>query len=355
MAEDDDDSQKTEEPSEKRLRDALEKGQVIHSKELTNFVVLLVSTICIVALLSFAAKKVTIFSSVILENADQFSFNSHVLYKFSLKIVLFISALLIVPYIFILFAAIIANFIQSGTFVISLEPIKPKFSKISIVGGLKRLFSMGSILEFFKGVVKMIIVAAALYFAISPYFSKITDLYLLDVGAVIKLIMKLIMIILIISCIILFFIGALDYFYQRFMYYKNLRMSKQEVKEEYKQLEGSPEIKSKLKQLRSQRAKQRMMQAIPDADVVITNPTHFSVALKYDPSTMRAPKLIGKGQDFIALAIRKLATEKNIPIVENPPLARGLYQNIEIDQEITIEYYKAVAEVINYVYKLKNK
>jgi flagellar biosynthetic protein FlhB len=150
-------------------------------------------------------------------------------------------------------------------------------------------------------------------------------------------------------------IAILDFLYQRFEYLKNLRMSKQDIKDEFKQSEGSPEIKAKLRQMRMERARKRMMAAVPTADVVITNPTHFAVALKYDTAKHAAPHVVAKGQDNVALNIRKLAEENNIPIVQNPPLARALYETTDLDEQVPEEHFKAVAEVIAYVYKLKGK
>jgi flagellar biosynthetic protein FlhB len=156
-------------------------------------------------------------------------------------------------------------------------------------------------------------------------------------------------------CAAMFFIAILDVLYQRFEHIKSLRMTKQEIKDEYKQQEGDPHIKQRLRQLRAERARNRMMAAIPTSDVVVTNPTHYAVALKYDNASMQAPKVVAKGIDYMALNIRRIAEENDITIVENPPLARALYAAVEIDREIPFEHYKAVAEVISYVYKLKGK
>jgi flagellar biosynthesis protein FlhB len=156
-------------------------------------------------------------------------------------------------------------------------------------------------------------------------------------------------------CIAMFVIAGGDYLYQRYEFIKGLKMTKQEVKDEYRQQEGDPKIKQKIRQLRMERANKRMMSAVPTSDVIITNPTHYSIALKYDGDKMQAPKIVAKGQDLIAMKIREVAKENNIPLVENPPLAQALYANVEIDQEIPIEHYKAVAEIISYVYRLKGK
>ena len=154
---------------------------------------------------------------------------------------------------------------------------------------------------------------------------------------------------------VLFFLAILDYMFQRFEFMKNMRMSTQDIKEEYKQTEGDPQVKGRLRQLREQKARQRMMQAVPDADVIITNPTHYAVALKYNSAAMDAPTMVAKGVDLIARKIREVAAENDVPIVENAVLARALHASMEIDQTIPREHYKAVAEVISYVFKLKRK
>jgi flagellar biosynthetic protein FlhB len=157
------------------------------------------------------------------------------------------------------------------------------------------------------------------------------------------------------AAIVMAVLAVLDLIYERLKYRQNLRMSRQDIRDEYKQTEGSPEIKSKLRELRQERARNRMMQAVPEADVVITNPTHFAIALAYNMERMAAPKVVAKGQDFVALKIREIAEENEIPIVENPPLAQALYRSADIDEEIPLEHYQAVADVIRYVYALKNK
>jgi flagellar biosynthetic protein FlhB len=160
---------------------------------------------------------------------------------------------------------------------------------------------------------------------------------------------------LIAACIILFMLSIFDYFYQRFIFMKQMRMTKQETKDEYKQQEGDPHIKGKLRQIRRDKARKRMMAAVPQADVIVTNPTHYAVALKYDSTTMPAPKVLAKGTDAVALRIREMAEKHKIPVMRNPPLARVLYDTTEIDEEIPVEHYQAVAKIIGYVYKLKGK
>ena len=353
MAESEDESQKTEEPSEKRLRDAIEKGQVIFSKELNSFLLFVMITLIVVGFIPFLLPKIHYFLKNIIEDAAYFSIERVNLGDFASVIVKKILLFLALPFSLIVIIVILSSFMQMGTFVLSTDPISPKLSNLSLMKGLKRLFSLKSLIEFFKGIIKIIIVGGAIYFVIRPYIGTLSNIYLNNIDTIISILFNLIKKIFIVTSIILAFVAVMDYLYQRYEYYQSLRMTKQEVKEEYKQQEGSPEIKAKLKKIRSDRSRRRMMQEVPKSDVVITNPTHYSVALKYDAKEMRAPILVAKGQDIIALKIREVARDNKIPIVENPILSRALYANVEVGQEIPVEYYKAVAEVISYVYSIK--
>ena len=210
-------------------------------------------------------------------------------------------------------------------------------------------------MEFLKGLVKIGIVSWVVVIAVSPQLPNVYQSHMLDTLGILALLSQILTRMLIGVCIALFFIAVLDYLYQRLMFYKQLRMTRHEVKEEMKQTEGNPEIKAKLRSIRMNRARKRMMAAVPQADVVITNPTHFSIALRYDPATMQAPIVVAKGIDEIALIIREVAKEHDIPLFENPPLARALFDSAEIDKEIPVAHYQAVAEVISYVFNLKKK
>jgi flagellar biosynthetic protein FlhB len=221
--------------------------------------------------------------------------------------------------------------------------------------GFGRLFSMKSIVEFIKGLLKISAIGFIGYIMVEPYMASIE--HSINIPTLDILIeTQSLAIRMMIGILIAFFIIAMaDFLYQRWEFMKQMRMTKQEVKDEYKQTEGDPFIKGKLKQLRMEKARQRMMQNVPKADVIITNPTHFSIALKYDTEISDAPIVIAKGVDEVAFRIRELAKEHDIIIFENPPLARSLYDTVEIDDPIPIEFYKAVAEIISFVYKKKGK
>lgn len=353
MAEEEDQSQKTEDPTPRRLEEALKKGQVINSREVTNFLVFL----ALLAITWQVIPKICYHSYIELKKyikePEGFGITENslpLLYKDAMSDFLKLG---IVPCIIVIIMAIFSNFIQNGKFNYSLEPLIPKLEKISILKGAKRLFSMKSIIELIKGIAKIIVVGVVGYFTISSSLSRIKTIYDYEIISILKFLHSLATDLVISAAIILFFIAIADYLYQRFEYYKNLRMSRHDIKEEFKETEGNPEVKSKLKSLRAERSKTRMMSRVPEATVVITNPTHYAVALKYEYGNMAAPVVIAKGIDKVALKIKEVAKENNVAVVENPPLARELYRSVEIDEEIPLELYKAVAEIISYVYNLQ--
>ena len=289
-----------------------------------------------------------------LSDADSLPTDSARLGELLLKVMFSGLGIISGPLIGAIVAALAASFLQNG-FVLSSEPIMPQFSRISPLAGLKRMFSMRSVVELLKGVIKIIIVGYVAFVAVYPELTHIKQLPNSNTEGLLVFLAMLAARMTVGVAIAMFFIALFDLLYQRFQYIKSLRMSRQEIRDEYKQSEGDPMIKQRLRRLRQERANKRMMAEVPKADVIITNPTHFSIALKYDQATMKAPQVIAKGQDNIALKIREVAKENNIPIVENPPLARALFASAEIDQEIPFAHYEAVAKVISYVYQLKGK
>jgi flagellar biosynthetic protein FlhB len=357
MAEEDDsdDSQKTEEPTERRLAEAFRKGKVIYSREITNFLMILSITLIISWLSTPMMHDTTVFLSYYIEHAYQLPLNEGNLGRILSNTIWNSIAIIIIPLLITMLASLISSFLQNGKITFSAETIMPDFKRISLIKGLGRLFSSHSVIELFKAVIRMVLIAVALYFTIEPSIKHLAGLYDYSIADILGFTLDLAIKMMITVCVIMALLAALDYLYQRYQFYKNLRMTKYEVKQEYRESEGNPEVKAKIRAIRNERARKRMMAAVPSADVVITNPTHFSVALKYETGKMRAPKLIAKGQDLVALRIREIAKEHGIHIVENPPLARALYSSVNLDEEIPVEHYKAVAEIISYVYKLKGK
>lgn len=356
MAENDqtDDSQKTEEPTPKKLEEARKRGQVALSREVNNWVMLCAATILIVTLAATMLSDLKDMMSVYIEHAHdlpQAPGGMEEVLGGALKKTLLIMML---PLLLLLAAAFFGPFLQIGP-LFAPEVIKPDISKISLIKGFGRLFSMRSIVEFVKGIMKITIIAVVAVIIIYPYFGTLEHMIDMPVPMVMEELQFLTIRMMIGILIILAVIAGLDLIYQRYEYNKNMRMSRQEIKDEYKQSEGDPHVKARLRQLRTERARQRMMQAVPDADVVITNPTHYSIALKYNPDESPAPIVIAKGIDEVALRIREIAKENDIVLYENKPLARALYDVVEIDEIIPTEHFKAVAEIISYVFKLKGK
>jgi flagellar biosynthetic protein FlhB len=233
--------------------------------------------------------------------------------------------------------------------------IAPQLQKISLINGVGRLFSMRTVVEFLKGLAKLVAVAAV---AFGLVFSAMNDIELISsfsLGQILDRIQLVAILLTAGTAAVMTVVAALDYAFQRRSFIKQMRMTKQEVRDEHKQAEGDPQIKARIRRLRMERAQKRMMAAVPEADVVITNPTHFAVALAYEMETMSAPRLVAKGADVLAQRIREIAEENQVPLVENPPLARALYASVELDQEIPPEHYQAVAQVIGYVMRLKGE
>jgi len=354
MADEQDDSQKTEEPTRKRLEDAVERGQVITSRETNSFFLLLAFTLLFSWVAPGLFRKTQLSMAAFIEHPETFATDQKGLATLLIDILQTCGSILLVPLVTFVSAVLIANIIQNR-FVFSLEPIVPKLEKISFMKGIERLFSMRGLTEFIKSIIKVVLVGVVAYYAVSPYFVHLKQLPDIGVSGVLAYLALTAKRMLIGICIVMFLIAVIDYLYQRYEYIKGLRMSKQELRDEYKQQEGDPQVKQRLRQIRMERARKRMMSAVPTADVIVTNPTHYSIALKYDADSMRAPKVVAKGLDNIALRIREVAKEHNIPLFENPPLAQALYATVDIDKEIPTEHYKAVAEVITYVYRLRGK
>jgi flagellar biosynthesis protein FlhB len=256
------------------------------------------------------------------------------------------------PVLAILIAAALAgNFVQHRL-LWTLQPLIPQLARISPLAGAKRLFSKQAAIGLGKGFAKLTVVGAVMYLVAAPEFNRVLSFAGGDLMQAMSAAMTLVLRLLIGVCSVMVLVAALDWLWTYHSWYERQRMSVREIREEYKQTEGDPTVKAKLRQIRVARMRKRMMTEVPKATVIITNPTHFAVALKYE-SGMNAPVCVAKGMDLIARRIRELAQEHRIPVVENPPLARALHQSVEIDEEIPAEHYKAVAEVIGYVLRLR--
>lgn len=349
-----DQDQKTEEATGKRLADAREQGQVPISQEIRTLTMLLGGMVIIMLVAPFLGRQLMGALSTYFSAADQLSLGDgsarrafmDTLWKIGPGLLL-LAAVLIV-------CAVAGTMLQTGLFASS-QLLELKWDRVNPLGGWKRLFSTTSLVEFLKGSIKISIVGIIVYLVVRPFFRGIELMNGMEPALQIEVIRQAVKKILIAVITSFGFIAASDFIFQRFKYFRGLRMTKQEVKEENKQMEGDPMIKARLRALRMERARRRMMSKVKDANVVITNPTHFAIALQYEAGKMSAPMVVAKGQDMIALKIRELAAEHDVPLVENPPLARALYKSCDLDEAIPVEHYQAVAEIIGYVMRLKQR
>ncbi len=354
MADEQDQEQKTEQPTQKRVEEAHQKGNVPMSRELGSFLLLGVLALTVAWFAPGIFKNMQVLLLPFIANPDTLSTDPASLGTLLFHVSFGGLAIIAGPLIGCMVVAVAASVLQNG-FILTSEPIMPKLERISPMAGMKRLFSIRSVVEFLKSLLKIIIVGWVAFIAVYPEMVHIRQLPNSTTEAMLVYLAALALRLIIGVTVAMFFIAIFDILFQRFQHTKSLRMSRQEIRDEHKQSEGDPAIKQRLRQLRQERARKRMMAAVPEADVVITNPTHFAIALKYDNETMNAPTVIAKGQDIIALKIREIAEENKIPIVENPPLAQALFKSAEIDEEIPATHYEAVAKIISYVYKLKGK
>ena len=353
MAEENDDSEKTEEPTQKRLDDAHEKGDVAKSQEVSAWFSMLGTGLVVAVLGSYVAQGVALNLRGFFEHAHHLTVDGEALLQLWSKVGLAMLWILVLPMLALLAMAVFGNIVQHR-FVFSAEPIKPKFSKVSPLSGFKRLFSMQSLINFIKGLVKIALMAVLMFVIIYPQRDKLDLIIGLEPVELLPFIQGLALQLIIGVIAVMTVIAIADYMYQRNKWHEKQKMSMREIKEEFKQQEGDPMVKAKLRQVRMERSRKRMMAAVPEASVVLTNPTHYSVALKYEAG-MGAPICVAKGVDETALRIREVAKDHDVPIVRNPPLTRALYATVEIDDEVPEEHYKAVAEVIGYIMKLKNR
>ncbi|MDP6431590.1 MAG: flagellar biosynthesis protein FlhB [SAR324 cluster bacterium] len=347
--------EKTEAPTEKKRRESREEGQVAFSKELPSAALLagiLLTLIATSPLILDAFREMTtqIFREI--SKTDELSIGS--LYDLSGEI---FSTLLpaFAPFAaIIVLVGILASVLQVGV-QITLKAIAPKFNKISPLTGLKRLFSTQSLADFLKSMAKLIIVGIVGYIT---YMDKITELNGLSVATPEAILEYNFTVVAEVSgkiVLALVAIAIFDYLYQRWHHEKQLMMTKQEVKEETKQTEGDPQLKARIRQIQREMSNARMMQEVPKADALIVNPTHFSVAILYDRDVMEAPEVTAKGTDHMALRMRTAARENSVPILERPELARDLYANVEIGETIPERFYKAIAEILAFVYRLRRR
>ena len=351
MAGDSDDTERTEDPTQKKLEDALQRGDVAKSQEVSTWFVIAGATLVLISFSGPMGKGITATLAGLIGNSHQFSADGHGLIALSGKLGVEVIAMIAIPLLLLALAALAGNVIQHRL-VWSAESLKPKFSKISPLAGLKRQFSKVALVNFAKGLAKLGLIGGVMAYLLWPERDRLESIVTTDIATILPLTQTLSVQMLGYVVALLAFIAAADFFFQYRQWYERQKMSLQEVKDEYKQTDGDPMIKGKIRRLREERMKKRMMAAVPKATVIITNPTHYAIALKYEKGD-NAPLCVAKGVDAVALRIREVAGAHNIPVIENPPLARALHATVAVDQEIPPEHYKAVAEVIGYVMKLR--
>jgi flagellar biosynthetic protein FlhB len=346
-----DTSDKTEDPTQKRLDDAIKRGDVVKSQEVSTWFVIAGATLVLIAFSGGMGGNLTTMMRGLIANAHDIPMDGPALPHLFEKVGSELIAALAIPFLLLMLAALGGNLIQHRL-VWSFETIMPKLSKISPAAGAKRLFSMQALANLAKGLAKLIVVGGVLTTVMWPQRERMQSLVWTDLNSVLPLAKTMALKLMGTVVAIMAIVAAGDYLFQYRQWHERQKMSLQEIKEEFKQTEGDPKIRGKMRQMRQSRMRKRMIAAVPKAAVVITNPTHYSIALQYERG-MAAPVCVAKGVDALAMKIREVANEHRVPIVENPPLARALHATVEVDQAIPPEHYKAVAEVIGYVMKLR--
>ena len=346
--------EKTEKATPKKKQESRKKGQVAKSQDVNTAFILLFVFLIFWFIGSFAVEQMF--------SIAQFTFQEYLLMEltesnvrtmfvdFTVQAVLIVAPIMLVA----MLAAVFSNYLQVGV-LFAPEAIKMKLEKLDPIKGFKRIFSVRALVEFLKSMLKITLVGLVTFSVLWIFMDEILKLSLYSVGEGVRLVGNLMVMMGLAVAFLLLFLSVLDYMYQKYDHEKNIKMSKQDLKEEYKKTEGDPLIKSKIKEKQKQMAMSRMMQEVPKADVVITNPTHYAVALKYNDQDMNAPVVIARGVDFIALKIINVAKNNEVITVENRPLARALYSQAEIGDQVPEDLFRVVAEVLAYVYRIQKK
>jgi flagellar biosynthetic protein FlhB len=345
------DQDKTEAPTPKKRADAREKGQLPNSRELTSVVILLTALGVFYFGGGWMFGRLTDFMRVTFGSAGSFEFKIATLSAYVWSV--FGSAITILAPVMgaLMFAGVVGNVSQNG-FLLTTETLTPKFSKLNPLSGLKRLFSLKSLTELIKSVLKLLIVGTVSFLVVRKEMDAFPGLINLAVMDILNFIAQVAFKTMLYISLVMILMAIADVAYQRWQHEKDLRMTKQEVKDEAKQQQGDPAVKARIRAVQREMARQRMMAAVPEATVVITNPTRLAIALKFEQD-LPAPVVLAKGAGHVAAKIRAIATENQVPIVEQKPLARSLYKLVEVGDYIPAELYRAVAEVLAYVYRLK--
>ncbi|MGZ4133586.1 MAG: flagellar biosynthesis protein FlhB [Tumebacillaceae bacterium] len=346
--------EKTEKATPRKRDDARQKGQVAKSQEFGQVATLFAGVLTLKLLSgTYFSQMLDLFQKQ-LTNGLSYDLTQKSLIPLFMQVCMILMKLILPVAGVILVVGVFASYMQVGT-LFTLKPLMPDLSKINPLQGFKRIFSLRTVVELIKSLLKMALISYLIYSSLMGDWERVSQLGQMSPGDMVTVVGGLVYSIFWKVGLGMFAIALFDFLYQRFDFEKSLRMSKQEIKEEYKQSEGSPEVKGKIKERQRAMAMRRMMASVPQADVVITNPTHFAIALKYDPDKMESPQVIAKGIDEVAQRIKKVAKDNNVVMVENRPLAQTLYKTVEIGEGIPGDLFQAVAEVLAYVYRLKGK
>jgi flagellar biosynthetic protein FlhB len=352
MAEEERDaSERTEDPSPRRLEEAIRRGDVAKSPEVNTWFMIAGGALMIMLFAVPTATRLQATFRGLLARSYQIPTDGPALTELMKTLAMDVVATFGIPLVLLTIAALAGNVVQHRL-VFSIEPIRPQLSRISPLAGAARLLSRQALVNFIKGLAKLCLVGAIMTALLWPQRHFLSGLITYDPGAILPFTRSVVLQMLGAVVAILAIVATADYLFQYRQWFERHKMSLRELKEEFRQTDGDPVVKGKLRQLRMARMRKRMMSAVPKASVVITNPTHFAVALKYERG-MNAPVCVAKGVDLIARKIREVAEANDVPVVENPPLARALHGTVEIDQEIPPEHYRAVAEIIGYIMRLR--
>lgn len=344
--------EKTEKPTTKKLSDARKKGQLARSKDLNGVFLLLAAGVAayLSAVLIYDQFRAILTSlwGHGFNLAHESVFTQESFQQITLKLFVMVAPVLLA----VTGSSVLTNVLQNRGLLFAAEAIKPKFSRLNPLKGLQQLFSVRSLVEVVKSVLKLLVVGSVVYLVVRNNQDLFLPMVRQEPSEILSTLGHLALKMLLMVCVIMVVVSLGDYAFQKWQHQKDLKMSKQEVKEEYKQVEGDPFIKSRIRSIQRALAKKRMMSKIPDATVVITNPTHYAVALQYERG-MSAPKVVAKGVDHLALRIREAARRHKVPVIQNPPLARALYKQVKLEGTIPLNLYKAVAQVIAHIYQQK--
>ncbi|MUV06504.1 flagellar biosynthesis protein FlhB [Planococcaceae bacterium Storch 2/2-2] len=347
--------EKTEKATPKKREDSRKKGQVLKSQDVTSALVILSVFLFLFFGASFMRDRFfNFFTYSFTELVPMGQVDAESVMLIFIQVLTQMAIILLPIFAVSVIASIGSNLMQFG-FLFTTESMKFDLKKIDPIKGIKRIVSVRAIVELMKSLLKISFIGSVTAFIVSANLEKVLGLAFKTPAETLIVVGQLVALMGIVAAFVLLFISILDYFYQKYDYEKNLRMSKQDIKDEYKNMEGDPLIKSRIKQTQREMAMRRMMSEVPDADVVITNPTHYAIALKYDDGEMDAPIVVAKGVDFVAQKIKYIAKEHDVVMVENRPLARAMYDEVEIGDVVPEQFFKAVAEVLAYVYRLKRK